>query len=286
VVNIENTSSYPALCRGTFFTLELEARKAKTETEMHAGLIRIVHPEFRAPESEKLFKTNTSDIKLCKNNGGALAFTDMEIWAFDRRVKHDYGTVLARMVDYINQFIDVGGSVKRDEWLVRALLDLIIRDDSIDDDDVFYALGDGAPITKSALRTATEICFPAFLLGVWHFAVVSRRDNTIGRETIDRWCPPNNRNPRAYTGDMGAGVTREIKLTFPTLDDIPESGPVAGDNARKEYAWGHDGRHRYKPRGQTINMFNHSTSMFFGNGRQIINNGVMNIRREKRNHDQ
>jgi len=43
-----------------------------------------------------------------------------------------------------------------------------------------------------------KVCLPAFLLGVWHFIVVNRKDNKIGQDTYDIWCPENDRGPREY----------------------------------------------------------------------------------------
>lgn len=228
--------AYPVLCGGTFFTLILEARKARSgrkeqlygkrdglsESETLTGLVKVMYPEFIEPSSGRTYTTNTSDYKLCKNNGGNLPFFEKEIKAFNSRIKNDYKTALIQMQNFADRFIEVGGSVKKDELLVKALLDLIENDQSINDNDDFYVCENGAAIKKAAIKGIVEVYLPAFLLGVWHYIVVYRQDNTVGKSTIDAWCPSCNRKTRVYSGNVGERITRRIILTVPT-DSDPES---------------------------------------------------------------
>ena len=239
-------NAHPVLCGGTFFTLLLEARKPRTrkkeqlcgtrdclsEPECLAGLLRVMYPEYIKPASGRTFQTNVSEYKLCKNNGGNMPFFDQEIDAFDKRVKTDHQAAMIHMLGFINRFIDVGSSVKRDEWLVKALLDLIESDNSISDDEAFFVLSDGQTLTKADIKGVTNICLPAFMLGIWHFVVVNRRDNKVGRGTIDRWCPANNSSRRVYTGHMGARITRAITLV--SFD--PEVAVSSDASPDEEYA--------------------------------------------------
>jgi hypothetical protein len=235
---IENT--FPVLCGGTFFTLLLEARQARSgkkeplygsrdglsEPDVLAGLVRVMYPEYKTPSGESTFRTNTADYKACRNNGGNLPFFDKEIRAFDNRVINDYPTALMLMCEFVNQYIEVGGSVKRDEWLIKALIDLIDNDKSIHNADAFYVCDNGQALTKESLCSVCMVSLPAFLLGVWHFTVVNRRDNTMGQGTFDEWCPSNNRKPRVYTADMGESISRAITVTMPVTvnnEDNPKA---------------------------------------------------------------
>ena len=112
-----SNNDYPVLCGGTFFTLLLEARQARSgkkeqlygsrdglsEPETLAGLVRVMYPEFRQPSGESTFRTNTADYKACRNSGGNLPFFDKEIRAFDNRIKSEYQTALVLMHNFINQ---------------------------------------------------------------------------------------------------------------------------------------------------------------------------------------
>ena len=48
---------------------------------------------------------------------------------------------------------------------------------SIGGGDEFYIGSDGGKMKKAALGGLTGICLPSFLLGVWHYVVVYRKDN-------------------------------------------------------------------------------------------------------------
>ena len=96
--------------------------------------------------------------------------------------------------------------IHKDAYLVRALVDLILQDQSIGGGDEFYIGSDGGKMKKAALGGLTEVCLPSFLLGVWHYVVVYRKDNGIGKKTYDTWCPSTGGGQRKYTAHMGEGI--------------------------------------------------------------------------------
>ncbi len=222
-------TAYPMLCGGTFFTLVLEARKQRTskrsqraseldglsQPETLAVLGRVVNPDYVEPKNKDSFSTNVSDYKSCENNGTNLAFLfNQEVISFDTRVKTRYLDALSMMDDFVQRFLEVGTSTAKEVWLVKALLDLINADQSIDHDQVFYIGEAGQKITKAALRDMSDFFFQPFLLGIWHFAVVNRKDNTEGKSTYDIWCPSQGGKERKYIGTMGVGITRSINVTL------------------------------------------------------------------------
>jgi hypothetical protein len=79
---------------------------------------------------------------------------------------------------------------------VKALIDLIEQDDSIKPDEEFYIRRWTVKIKKTALGGLDDVCLPAFLLGVWHYVVVYRKDNSVGKATYDEWCPENGRSSK------------------------------------------------------------------------------------------
>lgn len=220
-------NDYPVLCGGTFFTLVLEARKQRickrsqypseldglAQTETLAGLGRVVNPEYTEPKNKDSFSTNVSDYKSCENNGTNLAFLfNQEVISFDTRVKTRY-LVAARAMDvFIRRFLEVGTSTAKEVWLVKAMLDLINADRSINDDQAFYIGETGQKITKAALRDMSDFYFQSFLLGIWHFVVVNRKENKEGKFTYVTWCPSRGGGERKYTGTMGVGITRSIHV--------------------------------------------------------------------------
>jgi hypothetical protein len=219
------TVYYPILCGGTFFTLLLEARKARvgkkaqiyacqdelSEMRLLVELVKIIYPEYEETSNRKVQSTITSDYKTCHNNGSNLPFgRKAVIDAFDDRIHSDYQQLFKLMTIYVNRFIDIGGSIKADVRLVKALMDLIYSDQSIRNDERFFVCGNDSPLTKKQVCLMTSVCLPAFLLGIYHYIVMNRPINTIGRETINKWCPENNSRRRIYTGSMGSNITQEI----------------------------------------------------------------------------
>ena len=235
-------NAYPVLCGGTFFTLVLEARKQRTcKRSLHAGeldglsqpdtlagLGRVVNPDYVEPKNKDSFSTNASDYKSCENNGTNLAFLfAQEVLSFDTRVKTRYLEALSAMDDFVQRFLEVGTSTAKEVWLVKALLDLIDADQSIDNDQAFYIGEVGQKITKAALRDMSDFFFQPFLLGIWHFAIVNRKDNTEGKSTYDMWCPPRGGKERKYIGTMGVGITRSINV--PLIEAASKKDPASTD---------------------------------------------------------
>lgn len=216
------------LCGGTFFTLLLQARKPRmgvrehykgasdglSETDTLIALIRVVVPDSMElkPSMLRTFKGNTSEFKSCKISRSAyLPFGETaEVSAFDDRVKTEYPRALASMSGFVAGFIDAGTSTKKDERLLKALLELIYIDETIDDTQPFYINENGSTMTKAALRGVSDICLQSFLLGIWHFVLVNRKDNTVGKTTYDLWCPPAERK---FTGTLGCNIIRPIRVS-------------------------------------------------------------------------
>ncbi|MCK9437854.1 MAG: hypothetical protein M0Q12_11695 [Synergistaceae bacterium] len=141
---------------------------------------------------QQTFKENTSSYKNCRKNSSTyLPFSvdSAEVRTFDDCVRGDYATVLTRMVSFTDDFLEVGTSAKKDEYLVKALVEIIRNDKDIPDDSMFYINEDDLPSTKKQLLTITAVCFQAFLVGVWHYILMNRPDNTLGRSTITNWTP-------------------------------------------------------------------------------------------------
>lgn len=213
--------NYPRLCGGTFFTLVLQGLRQRMKAREHysgdsdglsdpevlVGLIKVINPDYADPGKENL-KGTANNYKACKTSTSTyLPFNDDQVMtAFDITVRTDYQTALNGMIGFVNDFLDLSESVHKDANLVRALVDLIQQDQSINANDEFYIGPNGEKKKKAALGDLKEVCLPSFLLGIWHYVVINRRDNTVGKITYDAWCPSNDRAPRKYTAHMGDGI--------------------------------------------------------------------------------
>lgn len=234
------TINCPRLCGGTFFTLVLQALKQRTKARAHiaserdglsnpevlCGLIQVINPDFRIPNKDT-FSTNTSDYMKCKiSRGTYFPFQEIAtIGAFDQRIKNDYQAAMVLMSDFVNCFIDEGTAVGKNVWLVKALIELIAVDTSIGGQERFFICKDGRFLTKTELVEIKEVCLPAFLLGVWHYIVTNRDDNTIGAETYNRWhiAPEEPRGKWTFIGSNGVSITHGIKMNLDSglTEDAP-----------------------------------------------------------------
>lgn len=214
-------NEYPRLCGGTFFTLVLQALRQRMKAREHysgdsdglsdpevlVGLIKVINPDYTDPGKENL-KGTANNYKACKTSNSAyLPFDDEQVISvFDSEVKTDYQSALNGMIRFVNDFLDMSETIHKDANLVRALVDLIQQDQTIKVGDEFYIGLHGEKKKKAALGDLKEVCLPSFLLGVWHYVVVNRRDNAVGKMTYNAWCPSNDRAPRKYTAHMGEGI--------------------------------------------------------------------------------
>ena len=148
----------------------------------------------------------------------------MALRVFDERVKNEYADTLRKMCCFVDGFIDAGGDIKKDELLVKALVELISFDNHIDDSQSFYIKEDGTTAQKTELVNMREIPLEPFLLGVFHYAVCNV-DNTAGAETFKIWCPSTGGGKRAYTGDIGVNWPVNIKLSYiePKDEDVADN---------------------------------------------------------------
>ena len=220
-----DSNEYPRLCGGTFFTLILQALRQRmnarghysgdsdglSDPEVLVGLLKVIDSAYEDPGKEKL-KTIANNYKRCDTSTSTyLPFGDDQVInAFDKTVRTDYQLALNRMIEFANKFLDIGEPVHKDVSLVRALIDLIQQDQSINEDDEFYIEPNGQIKKKTAFGGLKEVCLPSFLLGVWHYVVVNRKDNSVGKETYDVWCPSTGGGQRKYTAHMGEGILGDL----------------------------------------------------------------------------
>ncbi|NCC15727.1 MAG: hypothetical protein EOM28_05180 [Clostridia bacterium] len=217
----------PYLCGGTFFVLLLQAkrlrRKARdkyqggtdglNDTDVMKGLIYVVTGQAVDPYNDS-FKKNTSEYKSCKYNGGTyIPFNEVStVSSFDNAIKSKYSDTLDRMSEFTNEYLIVENSEKR-EWLIKALLDVIEQDVEIKDEDLFYICSNGDTISKSALFEILSIEFEPFLIGVLHYILLNRNNNTLGRSTFESWhTRQSSHSEWNFVSNIGCAVTRPITV--------------------------------------------------------------------------
>ena len=219
--------AYPRLCGGTFMTLVIQALLQRKKAREHykgesdklndpdvlVGLITVINPDYEDP-GKAVLKTKANDYKSCKlSKGQYLPFGDkLAIEVFDQRVRDNYLAARNDMCIFVDSFIETGTKLQKDVRLVKALIDLIEQDESIDDSVEFMVGENGDAVRKDQLRNLKRVCLPSFLLGIWHFIVINRKNNKVGQLTYDTWCPENGGGTREYEGTMGDGISIEFDV--------------------------------------------------------------------------
>lgn len=249
MTNIE----YPRLCGGTFMTLVIQALRQRKKAREHykgesdklndpdvlVGLITVINPDYKDP-GKAVLKTKANDYKSCKlSKGQYLPFGEkLTIGVFDKRVQEDYLVARNDMSTFVDRFIETGTMLQKDVRLVKALIDLIDQDDSIDDDVEFPIGENGELVRKDHFGDLDKVCLPSFLLGIWHFIVVNRKNNKVGQDTYDIWCPENGGGTREYEGHIGQSITMEIDVyTLESeADGLPEDDDAEGIDESSEQA--------------------------------------------------
>ena len=249
MTNIE----YPRLCGGTFMTLVIQALRQRKKAIEHykgesdklndpdvlVGVITVINPDYKDP-GKAVLKTKANDYKSCKlSKGQYLPFGEkLTIGVFDKRVQEDYLVARNDMSTFVDRFIETGTMLQKDVRLVKALIDLIDQDDSIDDDVEFPIGENGELVRKDHFGDLDKVCLPSFLLGIWHFIVVNRKNNKVGQDTYDIWCPENGGGTREYEGHIGQSITKEIDVyTLESeADGLPEDDDAEGIDESSEQA--------------------------------------------------
>ena len=177
-------STCPRLCGGTFFTLVLQGLKQRTKAREHyrgerdglsdpevlVGLIRVINPDYKAPELN-IIKSKTNEYKSCSTSTGKyFPFGNTaEMSEFARRIQTNYSSALEAMTEFVYEFLEIDTASKRDMRLAAALIELVIDDDSIEPDEEFFVIEDGSKIKRPLLVTLMKcVCQLSF----WEFGIM------------------------------------------------------------------------------------------------------------------
>lgn len=234
-----NTNT-PRLCGGTFFVLLLrEKRKSRTKKQLQnfgsdgltnvalmEHLIQLFDDTFMKPSGDSL-DNRTSLYKKCEiSEADCLPFDDTAlITAFDNVVKNDYPALHCRMGEIMDFFLTSDNEAKMRE-LVFSILTVIKEDTTIQASDRFYSMPDGTSISKTTLLNKKELNVPSLLLGVWHYILMYRKDNTVGSATIASWhtVPQEKGDKHKFSSSIGSSFDHDIKIStdYEIIDDAEQ----------------------------------------------------------------
>lgn len=227
---------YFRLCGGTLFTLIIEASLPKpSNSEIYSGaenciteeilltdLLRIAMPTLPTLESNDALRFKQCVGKISRKLKTAKGEIGIVL---TNRLDSDYRACYQAMTAFILKYLDQPQG--KDQKLVRALLELIEQDQSIDPAQTFRACPWGKSISKSDMTKMVVINIPSFLLGILHFSLTEIADNSVGQDTYNTWCPESStkHERRYYQGHMGEKIIRKISFDF-KLADNTDISPV------------------------------------------------------------
>lgn len=214
-------NNIPRLCCGTFFVLLRRACDPETtDTSTMSDLMKVFRSDFTASNASTLSRY-TSELKNCKEiNTIYFKLGDPRyLNAFDKQVQSDYNTVLSKMDAFLQSNIT---NEDNQRWLVGALLELIINDASISENAAFQVSSKGTTFLKRDIKRLNTYHVSAFILGVWHFILLNRKDNTVGKATFDSWHTKTEKNAVGeFTSTIGNNFYSKIRIASTDETRVP-----------------------------------------------------------------
>lgn len=196
------------------------------EPEMFKDLVYVVIGKKIVP-NEGTFKRNVSEYKSCKTNGcGYIPFDNSTVIStFDDAIKQDYIATLSRMIYFVEKHIDS----KYYGWLIKEICNFIDDDIDIPKTDLIYINSDGLPSKVESIIKSTSFEIESFLLGVLHYLIVSKDDNTKGANTFSSLFT-NDYGKRKNIYDGGIGIVDDY-----TILRVNNVSPATGETPKSTY---------------------------------------------------
>lgn len=132
------------LCGGTLLVLLVHSgKKGTTETSLLSETLKVFKSDLFIDNCT--LKEQTKKFKLCKEHSSlATPFEDASIQIkLANEINNNYNELLKRTSEFINNSIDTDPQTNKDEVLVKALLEVIEKDNSIPNQQKFYILPNG-----------------------------------------------------------------------------------------------------------------------------------------------
>ena len=148
--------------------------------------------------------------------------------SFSREIREDYDNPSDRMSAFCKKYFESMSS-ERTYRLTCALRELLELDSSIDDNERLYVRRNGLVFTKHEYLTAGEYNLSRLMLGLWHFIITKRPDNSVGADTYDHWfAPPEQPGAkREFISDIGLKYIEARKQFVQEIQDTYAPAPLS-----------------------------------------------------------
>lgn len=172
------------LSGGIFFNLMLAARKkpVANQNQCLKELLYIYDRSAKEMAGNSLV-TIASRFRNCDPDlhSDYIRFGDpVVVEEFNGRMREDYASVVGEVKNYADQYLDLEVNGK---WLVRALMELVEKDNLIQDNAKFMAIPGGLPAYKQEFPEMHVVYIYNLLLSVWHYICCTHGMAENGQET-------------------------------------------------------------------------------------------------------
>lgn len=172
------------LSGGVFFNLMLAARKkpVANQNQCLKELLYIYDRSAKEMAGNSLV-TIASRFRNCDPDlhSDYIRFGDpVVVEEFNGRMRENYASVVGKVKNYADQYLDLEVNGK---WLVRALMELVEKDNLIQDNAKFMAIPGGLPAYKQEFPEMHVVYIYNFLLSVWHYICCTHGMTENGQET-------------------------------------------------------------------------------------------------------
>ena len=179
--------------------------------------------------------TDTSKYREGKIEGTVnLPFNEQStIAAYDNVINARYQDALDRMIEFTAWHLNPD---KR-EWLIKALLDVVLNDDDIPEEDMFCLSSDGTFISKKDMRDAEVFEYQPFLIGILHYILTKRAGkNSLGVPTLEAITAKDKGQERRYIGHLGEGLNVSVILYGEVRTSLKKTTSVATEKAARAHS--------------------------------------------------
>lgn len=172
------------LSDGVFFNLMLAARKkpVANQNQCLKELLYIYDRSAKEMAGNSLV-TIASRFRNCDPDlhSDYIRFGDpVVVEEFNGRMRENYASVVGEVKNYADQYLDLKVNGK---WLVRALMELVEKDNLIQDNAKFMAIPGGLPAYKQEFPEMHVVYIYNLLLSVWHYICCTHGMTENGQET-------------------------------------------------------------------------------------------------------
>ena len=172
------------LSGGVFFNLMLAARKkpVANQNQCLKELLYIYDRSAKEMAGNSL-GTIASRFRNCDPDlhSDYIRFGDpVVVEEFNGRMREDYASVVGEVKNYADQYLDLEVNGK---WLVQALMELVEKDNLIQDNAKFMAIPGGLPAYKQEFPEMHVVYIYNLLLSVWHYICCTHGMTENGQET-------------------------------------------------------------------------------------------------------